>query len=169
VFPSVRPVTPEKPATHLREPKKGWERIRVRAELLGLIAALEVACRWAPAERDQRWRDAMAQHHKSLAELRALATENGIDPQAFTFSDLRIHDLRRTMGSWQAKTGASMAVIGKSLGHRSIQSTAVYSRLDNDPVRDAMETATTAMWSAGGLRQDAQVIPIGRARGKTAA
>ena len=27
-----------------------------------------------------------------------------------------IHDLRRTMGSWQAKTGASIPIIGKSLG-----------------------------------------------------
>ncbi len=29
--------------------------------------------------------------------------------------DLRIHDLRRTLGSWQAKTGASLTIIGKSL------------------------------------------------------
>ncbi len=32
--------------------------------------------------------------------------------------DLRIHDLRRTLGSWQAKTGASLAIIGKSLNHK---------------------------------------------------
>jgi integrase len=36
-------------------------------------------------------------------------------------SDLRIHDLRRTMGSWQAATGASLPVIGKSLGHLILQ------------------------------------------------
>lgn len=30
--------------------------------------------------------------------------------------DLRLHDLRRTLGSWQAKTGASLAIIGKSHG-----------------------------------------------------
>lgn len=36
-------------------------------------------------------------------------------------TDLRIHDLRRTLGSWQAKTGASMAaIIGKSLNHKSL-------------------------------------------------
>ena len=31
---------------------------------------------------------------------------------------VRIHDLRRTMGSWQAKTGASLPIIGKSLNHK---------------------------------------------------
>ena len=30
--------------------------------------------------------------------------------------DLRLHDLRRTYGSWQAMTGSSTAIIGKSLG-----------------------------------------------------
>jgi len=60
----------------------------------------------------------------------------------------RIHDLRRTMGSWQAKTGASLTIIGKSLNHKSHATTAIYARLDLDPVRSAMETATTAMVEA---------------------
>ncbi len=64
---------------------------------------------------------------------------------------LRIHDLRRTLGSWQASTGASLQVIGKTLGHRNPTTTMVYSRLDLDPVRAAMETATEAMFRAGGL------------------
>jgi integrase len=57
----------------------------------------------------------------------------------------RIHDLRRTMGSWQAKTGASLPVIGKSLNHKSQTTTAIYARLDLDPVRSAMEKAAAAM------------------------
>ncbi|MBF0213008.1 MAG: tyrosine-type recombinase/integrase [Magnetococcales bacterium] len=59
--------------------------------------------------------------------------------------DAHIHDLRRTMGSWQAITGASLPVIGKSLGHASQQATAIYARLNLDPVRAAMEKATDAM------------------------
>ena len=74
--------------------------------------------------------------------------------------DVRIHDLRRTMGSWQARTGASMIVIGKSLGHKSQQATAVYARLDLDPVRQSMESATSAMLQAGGLKQPVVVKPI---------
>lgn len=59
--------------------------------------------------------------------------------------DLRIHDLRRSLGSWQAITGASLPVIGSTLGHSQAQTTAVYARLSSDPVRVAMETATAAM------------------------
>jgi integrase len=55
--------------------------------------------------------------------------------------DLRIHDLRRTLGSYMAIQGVSTAIIGKGLGHRSPQATAIYARLTNDPVRLAMENA----------------------------
>jgi len=56
-----------------------------------------------------------------------------------------IHDLRRTMGSWQAITGASLPIIGKSLNHKKQSTTAIYARLSNDPVRAAMEKAEAAM------------------------
>jgi integrase len=65
------------------------------------------------------------------------------------FQNLRIHDLRRTLGSWQAKTGASLTVIGKSLNHKSHLTTTIYARLDMDPVRDSVEKATEAMLQAG--------------------
>ena len=65
--------------------------------------------------------------------------------------DLRMHDLRRSLGSWQATAGASLAVIGQSLGHKSLQSTQVYSRLQLDPVRESVEQATNAMRTAAGL------------------
>lgn len=75
-------------------------------------------------------------------------------------ADLRIHDLRRTLGSWQAKTGASLAIIGKSLNHKNQSTTAIYARLDLDPVRQPVNTATSAMMAAAGLRQTADVLPI---------
>lgn len=62
--------------------------------------------------------------------------------------DLRIHDLRRTLGSWQAATGASLQVIGKSLGHRNQRTTEIYARLNLDPVKLALNTATVAMMKA---------------------
>lgn len=68
------------------------------------------------------------------------------------------------MGSWQAKTGASLVVIGKSLNHKSTQTTAIYARLDMDPVRASMNTATNAMLKAGGMgkKEEAEdVIKIG--------
>lgn len=74
--------------------------------------------------------------------------------------NLRIHDLRRTLGSWQAKTGASLAIIGKSLNHKHQNTTAIYARLDLDPVRDSINTATNAMLTAAGLKYPADVINI---------
>ncbi len=59
--------------------------------------------------------------------------------------DFRIHDLRRTFGSWQAALGANSFVIGKSLGHKSPQSTAIYARLNLDPVRASAGQAVDAM------------------------
>ena len=59
--------------------------------------------------------------------------------------DLRLHDLRRTYGSWQAMTGSSTAIIGKSLGHKNKNTTAIYERLNLDPVRQSTSKATEAM------------------------
>lgn len=65
--------------------------------------------------------------------------------KATGIKDLRFHDLRRTLGSWQAAQGSSLLVIGKSLGHTSSQATRIYARLDLDPVRASIEAATAAM------------------------
>jgi integrase len=64
--------------------------------------------------------------------------------------DLRIHDLRRTMGSWQAGRKESLTIIGKALGHKSIQSTKIYARLDTAPVREAITGAAEQMLSHRG-------------------
>jgi integrase len=66
-------------------------------------------------------------------------------------TNLRIHDLRRTLGSWQAATGASLPIIGKSLGHESPEATKIYALLDLDPVRESVNRAQQAMLTAGGL------------------
>jgi len=63
--------------------------------------------------------------------------------------DLHMHDLRRTQGSWQAAMGISLAIIGKSLGHVDLKSTQIYSRLQIDPVRDAVGRTATALLTAG--------------------
>lgn len=68
--------------------------------------------------------------------------------KAADIDGVRIHDLRRTMGSWQAIAGSSLPIIGKSLGHKSQQATAIYSRLDLDPVRASMEKGAAAMMEA---------------------
>lgn len=67
---------------------------------------------------------------------------------------LRVHDLRRTMGSWQAAGGVSLLTIGASLGHRNPSTTQVYARLQLDPVREAMAQATNAMMAAAASKKE---------------
>ena len=61
---------------------------------------------------------------------------------------LRIHDLRRTLGSFQAAQGSSMKIIGESLGHKSLASTQPYAKLNLDPIRASVMLATRAMIAA---------------------
>ncbi|MEP7169625.1 MAG: tyrosine-type recombinase/integrase, partial [Bacteroidota bacterium] len=70
--------------------------------------------------------------------------------KALNIAELSDHDLRRTFGSYQAITGASLHVIGKSLGHKSSQATQIYARLNIDPIRASVEKATEAMFSLAG-------------------
>ncbi|MBA3342658.1 MAG: site-specific integrase [Gemmatimonadaceae bacterium] len=72
---------------------------------------------------------------------------------AANLADVRLHDLRRTLGSWQAAAGVSLPIIGKSLGHKDQNTTMIYARLDLDPVRAAVTTATDALLLAGKVAQ----------------
>ena len=76
----------------------------------------------------------------------------------------RIHDLRRTFGSWQAITGASLPIIGKSLNHKNQSTTAIYARLDLDPVRVSVERAANAMLA--NIDAPPVVQPLRRAGGE---
>lgn len=60
--------------------------------------------------------------------------------------DIRMHDLRRTFGSYMAISGASLPMIGKALNHKSQASTVIYARLAQSSVLDAINTATGLMF-----------------------
>jgi integrase len=59
--------------------------------------------------------------------------------------DVRVHDLRRTLGSWLAAQGYSLPLIGRALNHSNVATTAIYARLDLEPVRLALETNAERM------------------------
>jgi integrase len=147
---------------HLVEPKKGWRRTLDRAELYQLTDWIAAEERWT-AEQLQAAR-AAAEYPKALKEARAAVKASGRDPGPARLKDLRIHDLRRTLGSWQAATGASLPMIGRTLAHKNVSTTAIYARLNLDPVRESMQKAATAMLAAGGLLPMAEIAPIGRAK-----
>lgn len=53
--------------------------------------------------------------------------------------DVRLHDLRRTVGSWLATSGHSLHLIGKVLNHSNASTTQIYAHLSDDPIKQAME------------------------------
>lgn len=60
-------------------------------------------------------------------------------------SDLRMHDLRRTLGSYMSETGSTLEMIGKILGHRSASATLIYARLSVNKTRQHKSTAIKEM------------------------
>jgi integrase len=128
---------------YLMDPKKAWIRIKQRATIYA----------WS---QNEKLADLIAEARNTLPpdhEIGSLfkfveteATKKKIELPT-SLMDIRLHDIRRTFGSYQAIAGASLQIIGKSLGHKSQQSTQVYARLHNDPVRASIDTATAAMLS----------------------
>ncbi len=51
----------------------------------------------------------------------------------------RVHDLRRTVGSWLAQSGNSLHLIGKILNHSNQSTTAIYAHFAQDQGRQALE------------------------------
>jgi integrase len=72
--------------------------------------------------------------------------------------DVRFHDLRRTVGSWLAGSGESLHLIGKVLNHRDVSTTAIYARLNLDPVRQALERNASKMLEAAAPQRTPAVI-----------
>jgi len=78
--------------------------------------------------------------------------------------DVRFHDLRRTVGSWLAGSGESLHLIGKVLNHRDVSTTAIYARLNLDPVRQALERNAEKMLSAATPQRTPAVMRTARKR-----
>lgn len=65
-------------------------------------------------------------------------------------TDIRQHDLRRTLGSWMAGSGESLITIGRILNHSTPAVTQVYARLNVDPIRQALERNAARMLAVTG-------------------
>jgi len=109
--------------------------------------------RWADRKGDCPWVFPSTSNHRSktghvqdvMPVWRAVIKRAGLE-------NVRPHDLRRTLASWQAMLGTSELVIAKTLGHApGSTATRVYARLQTDTVREAVENATQAMQKAAGL------------------
>ncbi len=68
-------------------------------------------------------------------------------------ADLTMHDLRRTLATYQRTAGAEWATISASMGHSAARMTEIYARTDLRPVRASIENATKLLLTDAG--QDA--------------
>lgn len=74
--------------------------------------------------------------------------------------EVTFQNLRRTLGSWMAITSASLPVTARALGHKLEQSsvTAVYARLANQPVCEAIEKAVRTMLTSGRIEGETDAV-----------
>ena len=63
-------------------------------------------------------------------------------------ADVRIHDMRHTVGSHAASSGLSLLLVGALLGHKQAASTERYAHLADSPVREAAERVSGAIKAA---------------------
>lgn len=59
--------------------------------------------------------------------------------EAAKLDDVRLHDLRHSFASFAVGAGLSLPVIGGLLGHKSVQTTARYAHLTQNPLRQATD------------------------------
>ena len=75
---------------------------------------------------------------------------------------LRIHDLRRSVGSWLGDAGFSSKQIGSVLGHRSDITSRVYMALGDTSKRQAVNAAAALMRKAHKPSTQPKVVPLRR-------
>jgi integrase len=68
--------------------------------------------------------------------------------------DVRLHDLRRTVGSWLAQAGNSLHLIGRVLNHSNTATTAIYARFGQDHVKEALDRHAVQMISVAGIKTE---------------
>jgi integrase len=72
--------------------------------------------------------------------------------------DVRLHDLRRTTGSWMTQAGVDLNVIKGALRHANLSTTLTYARLGEDVAREPMEEHGRRILEAAGRRAPAEVL-----------
>jgi len=131
----------ENPEKHFNNPKRAWRRALQRAtiSLWSADPVLHLTIEALRQKIDEKlFGDLLFKQIKSQVKASGITLPDGL-------MSIRLHDLRRTLGSYQAISGSSLQIIGQSLGHKSLQSTQVYSRLTIEPVRKSVELAAETM------------------------
>ena len=80
---------------------------------------------------------------------------------AAEIEDLRLHDLRRSLGAWMTEAGVDLNRIKSALRHADIATTLIYARLGQDAAREPMEEHGRRILEAAGRRGPLVVVEGG--------
>ncbi len=140
----------------IRDTKNG------RPHHLPLSSSAMTLLRQLPRQQDNPFIFPGREAGKNLVNIdkawRRIRTEAGVP-------DVRLHDLRRTVGSWLAQAGNSLHLIGRVLNHRTPSTTQIYARFGNDQVREALESLGQNLMGIAKRKPAADVIQHPRAGG----
>ena len=78
---------------------------------------------------------------------------------------IRLHDLRRTVGSMMAGEGKSLHLISQVLHHKTSKITERYARVHADPEREMLEDHARHLMRVAGLSKPGEIVDIKEARG----
>jgi len=127
---------------HMKDPKKAWYSIKLSAtlKLWNDLPDIQSFLNAAEAVLKGEYNE------KKLYELTLELAEKQHVDLPIGLLDLRLHDLRRTLGSYLAASNASPYIISKTLGHKNIKSGEPYTRLNLDPVRQSVQGVMDAAY-----------------------
>ena len=129
-------------SARIEDSKTGPRTVWLGPEAVALLAALpraEGAARVFPA---------------TLTSDRLYAFWVGIREEA-GLPGLRIHDCRHTWASQGLMNGVGLTTVGRLLGHRQRETTAIYAHLDDGALRDAAAQAAAVIARAMGYKAEA--------------
>ena len=84
--------------------------------------------------------------------------------KAAGIEDVRLHDLRRTVGSWLTQGGVDLNRIKDALRHANIETTLIYARLFEDAAKPVMEEHAKRILEAAGKHRPAEVAGLDRTK-----
>jgi integrase len=141
VFPS-----PVKPGCPMEDIRTQWD--RVRAGMWMRLHPDEAVALRTRAHAEVERRPKRASKGPKAVEVRLIAL--ALDAMKEDGSRLTFHDLRRTLGSWLATSGASLHLIGSVLNHADTETTTIYARLADGARRTALEQHAKAVFTVVG-------------------
>ncbi len=141
----------EKPSSHTKAKRQHW--LELEGPALDLLRTMKACSRGRLLFRGRS--DLLKLHPRPRADLKRpwewIRKRAGLE-------GVRLHDLRRTTASFMLSGGASLATVGKALGHTQASTTQRYAHLAPSVQREALRAAGERLAALGPQRP--KVIPL---------